>query len=714
MTMNSCSAVFRLRPRWGTWLATIACLAIFSPVPLTAQERVLSESLLPENTRAWVSVPDAAALREALEQSQFGKMTEDPEVKPFVDDLVRQFRAYLNEQNVQFGMTLSDLENVRSGEICLAGILRPSVAGAADAATDHALVLMVDVIDTEENARELLEKVAVEFNERGATSESLVVHSIEATKWSFRIPRGLREQQHTYQAIAGRWLLACDNERVFRQLVGQIAGVEGAAARRLAENDAFQQVAQQTLFDDEGYAAHVRWFIEPFGYMYLAQAIADARDGKKGPRNDYAKILQDEGFAAIKGIGGALSVNTGKHEAVHRTFIYAPHSEEAPFVRGAAMLDFTNDDDDALTPAAWVPENAASLLTLSWNLSNALEKVGHLIDSLTAAEGSWDRSLRQLENDVNGPRVDLRKVVSLLENRITIVAVAELPIDENSERMMFGIKIREDESYVADSVYRLVKNNADVTTHEGTRILVVNTEDQYDKRLGNIDDDFLSDEFDDEFGDPGIGGEATTEEEEEFKRPRPLFEKQVLAVKNGYLLMGNNVEQMISVIDQMDEEPGKALAEAEDYQRVRNALDELAGDAPPNFRHFGRMDLELRTNYEMMRTGRMAQSKTLLAQLLNRSMKDEDAAEDAVREQKFDGSKMPEDFEGKVARYLGPTGLVLHNLEEGWLITGCVLEKSGSDVTSVESEPSSPSVDPPSSADPPESDDGKDDAGSDE
>ncbi|MGI9517419.1 MAG: hypothetical protein ACR2NP_10250, partial [Pirellulaceae bacterium] len=98
----------------------------------------------------------------------------------------------------------------------------------------------------------------------------------------------------------------------------------------------------------------------------------------------------------------------------------------------------------------------------------------------------------------------------------------------------------------------------------------------------------------------------------------------------------------------------------------------------PSFRHFGRLDLTLRTNYEMLRTGHMPESKTLLAQILNRAYTPEDAEKDFVREQHVDGSRMPADYEEHIAKYLGPTGMVVHTLENGWLITGCVLKKPGS------------------------------------
>ncbi len=631
------------------------------------QDDINSEHLLPENTKAWVSVPDIELLRGALEKTQFGLMTQDPEVKPFVDDLVRQFRGFLDQQNIQFGIKLADIEAVKSGEVCLAGVLRPPVAGVEDATLDHAIVLLVDVLDSQAEAQALLARIADEMEVRGATSESMKIGEVEATKWTLAQPVGLRARQFAFQGIIGRWLMACDNEAVFRDIVAELTG-NANAPTHLADNPVFQEIEKQTQPGENNGPAHVRWFIEPLGYMKLAQSVADAKNGGKSLRNDYINILDEEGFSAIKGAGGSASFATGKHEVVHKTFIYAPHSEDAPLTRGAQILDFQNHEENTLAPPSWVPSESASYLTLTWNLRNALENIGYVADSLAGTPGSWLRTLEGFKNDPNGPQVDLRRVADLLENRLTVVSVTGVPIDDDSERIVFGIRILDEVDFVTESVFRFVKNKAVVVPHEGIDIMVIDTSEENNGTGLEIEGDpfDLDSEFSEEDDDEG------------FRKAKPLFEKRVIAIKDGILLIGNNVDQMKSILSEMADEPGKLLATAEDYQRIEAALVELAGDAAPSFRQFGRMDLSIRPNYEMMRTGRMGQSKTLLAQLINRAYDDENTDPDTIRKQEIDGSKMPEDFDGKVAKYFGPTGLVLHTTNEGWLITGCVLAKDDS------------------------------------
>ncbi len=646
-------------------------LLVCSPVHLQAQEDMPpSQAMLPPTTAAWVSVPNAEAMKQAIEETQFGAMMNDPAVRPFVEDLAKQLRGYLDEQNIRFGLKVEDLEEVHSGEICLAGVLKPVAEGAEAEASDHAIVLLVDVANSNDKTDVLLKRVGEKLRGEGATEESIEINGVEASKWSFKAPQGLGKRRYAFHAVTDGWLIACDSESTFRDVIARVKKVNEDAPN-LAETETFRAIAEGSKFQSEQYDTHIRWFIEPFGYVQLAQAIADThQSADESIRNDWAKKFQEEGFSAIKGLGGQVCIATGQHEAVHRSMIYAPPVLEGDdrYERAAALLDFRNPNSSQLNPPAWVPKDSAGFLTFTWDLQKALNRVGSIIDKTTGTDGSFERALESLATDHKGPRVDLRKLVTHLNNRITVSSITELPIDGESERIVLGIKITNDVEYVDESIFRLFRSDAEVTEHNGVRVLIVDTADEAVPEL-EID-------LDDEFGDPLAEEESDDEGDEEFQEPKPLFEKRVFAVKGGFLFLSNNVEQIHSVLDTITDVPGNELAQASDYVRINKALQSLAGGEAPSFRHFGRMDQSLRTNYEMVRTGQMASAKTLLAQLLNRAYEaDENYDEETPRKQQIDGSKLPEDYEGQVAKYFGPTGTVVHTIDNGWVITGCLLRK---------------------------------------
>jgi hypothetical protein len=102
-----------------------------------------------------------------------------------------------------------------------------------------------------------------------------------------------------------------------------------------------------------------------------------------------------------------------------------------------------------------------------------------------------------------------------------------------------------------------------------------------------------------------------------------------------------------------------------------------------SFRQFGRVDRALETNYEMLRSGKMGNSRTVMAKILNKAFQQEfeTEAEKKDREQKLDGSKLPKNYAESIAPYLGPTGWVMETEKDGWRVTGCLLKKkSVSDV----------------------------------
>ena len=486
---------------------------------VAAQESLPSEQLLPANTKAWISIPDSEALKAALEKTQFGQMMNDENVKPFVDDLTEQFRNWLNRKNIRFGMKVADIECVKSGEIAVAGVL-PRAAVGVDTPPQHAIVLLVDVAETKPQAEELLKKVAKELKSREATEESIKVGDITATKWSFKKPRGLREKQYAYHAIAGNWLLACDNEPVFRQMINRVTSTEARTAV-LATSPAFIKINEKCQFADKKFDTHIRWFVEPFGYVQLAQAIADSKNGRAELRNDNARIFHEEGFSAIQGVGGTVAIATDEHELVHRSFVFAPAQIEGPerFKRAAAMLDFKNPDKSDLSPPHWIPQDSASYLSFTWDLRKALDKVGYVVEATSGTEGSWERTLNSLRTDPSGPRVDVRELVSNLNNRVTVCTVTELPINESSERILIGIKIRHNEAMVADSVKRMVqpRKGAEMSVYNGREIMLVDTT--------KADEDLLDDleglgELDDFGADPLSENGDVAHEDEDLVEPK--------------------------------------------------------------------------------------------------------------------------------------------------------------------------------------------------
>jgi hypothetical protein len=80
-----------------------------------------------------------------------------------------------------------------------------------------------------------------------------------------------------------------------------------------------------------------RWFVDPFGYARSMRSLDPPDTKRRG--NDYVKILQEQGFDAIQGIGGFLNLAVGgSFEALYRTAVFAPPLPDVPRRGGVSPL----------------------------------------------------------------------------------------------------------------------------------------------------------------------------------------------------------------------------------------------------------------------------------------------------------------------------------------------------------------------------------------
>lgn len=621
-----------------------------------------SEQLLPPATKLWVSIPNSKKLSEQIESTQFGQLAKDESIKPFIESFRKQVKDYLNGQNVQLGMDVDDLNEVQTGEICIAGVLR-ELDGKQPADTAHGLVLLVDVSKTNAEAVKLLDKVNALMVERGAKLEDLTIQEVPYKKTTINNPKRFRPNQSSFQTIVNGWMLVSDNELIFRDILRRLATPNKIKkTETLSVQPAFVEVMNRTDLGEV--SPHVRWFVDPFGYLQLAQALEEQGRANRVAHDDLAGKLRNNGFDAFQGVGGNISIATDEHEVLHRTFIFAPNETKPQERHIFDLFDFSSDDKPALTPAKWVPADCSAYFVANWNMSRALDGFGVIYDGIFE-KGEFERMLSDFRVDPD-MQLDVRKLVGLMNNRVTIVSAVERPITETSERICIGIPITGEPKFVFDSLKRATRGQ--VISLGGIQVIKVDSSER----------DLENEEFT-EFDLPGEEFDVQDEEEEE--RQFELFKQRFFVVRDGHLLVANNKDFLRELLAQKQ----STLSQCPDYVQIKDALGKLTIDANVSFRQFGRIDQALETHYEMLRRGEMGKSQTVLARVVNqifaKKAAEKAAAEggkadpDEIREQKLDGSKLPADYAKSIAPYFGPTGWVMETEKGGWRITGCVLKK---------------------------------------
>ncbi|MDH3719786.1 MAG: hypothetical protein OES79_16820, partial [Planctomycetota bacterium] len=178
-----------------------------------------------------------------------------------------------------------------------------------------------------------------------------------------------------------------------------------------------------------------------------------------------------------------------------------------------------------------------------------------------------------------------------------------------------------------------------------------------------VDEEVEIPEFELEFGFDEIEVPEDEQAGEEKQLPNAAA-----TVAHGHLLIGSHLDFVVKVLE--DAENRNTLAGSVDYQIVQRALKDLGAESD-SARTFSRTDEEFRSTYELLRQGKMPESESIMGRLLNVIFDDGD--DETIREQQLDGSKLPE-FQ-VVRRYLGPAGIYVRSLEDGWMATGCFLSR---------------------------------------
>ncbi len=654
-------------------ILSIVVLFVFSPELTQAQQPPAtpqpprSENFLPADTRAWISIPSTKILNEHLAKGQFGQLSSAPALQPFIENAKQQIRAWLEDKKIGFDVRLDQFEKIDAGEVCIAGVL-PEVPGQESVAGSHGVVLMADVSKDLAAAGKLLGEIEAEQQRQGAVKLGVVqINGIDVGKWEYAKKRKWAKRKRiSLQAIVGDWMLISNNEKIFRSVLRRVIKLDPQENGNLANQQPFK-LAMAGCQLPNGSPNDVRWFIEPFGYVKLARAIEIENEPVKKMEDDWTAVLARNGMRAIRSVAGTVSVATADQEALFRIFVLAPkdqvRTEEEK--RMLSILDFSPAPGKSNAPPAWVPNGVSGSFTGQWNFSNALNGVGPIVDSFMREAGAFKGLLDTMKKDPDF-RVDISKLISQLDNQFTLVSAIKKPLEQDSEKLAVGIKLKpgltaDQQTEILDSIGRAVR---------GQEIMLGGIKAIEDDRTQDLDDlddlDDLSDSdlvFDDEDEDAKFGGGGGPANQ------FALFEKKYIAIAKDTLFVCNDKKYLKRLLTSKDKKP---LSKKSDLIRMQKMLASLSDPAKVSALRFGRIDKVLELNYAMLRKGELAKSKSLIGKLVNELVANK-VGEGGARV-KLDISKLPEDYK-EISKFLGTLGWVLEDEQSGWRLTGCVLKK---------------------------------------
>lgn len=639
-------ARFAVLPRWVA-LVAICVLPRLSPAAQPA------ETILPATTKLFISTPDVDETRRKFQATELGELSQDPLMAPFIEDLKKQINTKMVAAGNAMGITWNDMEGVYGGEAVIARI-QPDPKDK----NSFALVVLVDITGKVEEAKTLLKKIDAQQKLEGATRREVkIVDGLNGVEYVQKARPGSPRVEKDYYFIKDNFLIATDWYATAADMAKRIGSKDIAGSLASVEAFKYSMERNAEVAAKDNLKFHVRWFVEPFGYMEASRA-ANRREPKKGA--DLLKILQAQGFNAIQGIGGYVFLDTPNDEVLHRTYVYAPPVKRAPddkrkdkFNLAARMLEFPNTTDK-LTPQVWAKADLGTYLTFNMKMQDAFKYSRTLVDAIAGEPGVFDDMWASLKEDAHGPKIDIYKgLIDELKERATILSDVLQPVDERSERMLVALELR-DAKIVAETVSKFFKGDPTATRRvfEGIEIWEIQNE-----QTAADDGPMLSIE-----GTDFVATEVKKEDDEEKEKKLP---NMAVTVFDGHLVIGTHIDYVQEMIKNAKKIAAPNLKELEDFKRVTTRLVEL-GQGHDSFRYFAKTEESYRATYEMLRVNKLPQAETMFARLLNAML--DQTPDDGMRENVIDGSKLPA-YE-KITKYLGPTGLFVQSEDNGWWAVG--------------------------------------------
>jgi hypothetical protein len=643
----------------------ITCIAIFAVcffAPLTASLAVQpAERLLPATTKGFISTQDVERVRKSFNETQFGAMSHDPVMQPFIEDLKKQIRVKLEQAGRNIGLKWEDLEGVYGGEVA-AALIQPDPKDE----NSHAAAVIVDITGKKKEADVLLKKIAANQVVKKAKRTVLKQANVEITHYEQPLRAGAKEPERSYLCVAGDQLIVTDHLATTR---GILERLDGKSQDSLASVVAFTESLKHCAAAANGVAFHVRWFIEPLGYLKTSRA---ARGGRKKTRGtDLLKILETQGFTAVQGVGGYVYfatdagglVKADRPEILHRTYVYAPAVKRAPgnqskdkYDLAMRMLDFPNSTDaDALIPQSWALPDVATYLTCNWKMREAFDYSETLVDAIVDDKGAFKEMWAQKKTGAEGPGIDVyADVLDHLGTRATLLTDNTVPVHIKSERQLALLELKSPDR-TATIAKALDKN---FSSDERARRRVVAGQVIWDVEQSQ----------DDEPSTKSKGKSKSKTKVADQPKSESAPQRKAYCAYLGHLIVSTHADYIEQFITRGGKNP--ALGQENDYQRVRPVLTAL-GSSHDSFRFFTRTEQSYRANYDLFKQGKMPVAQTLLAGVLNELLGSGNST--TPRKPEFDGSKLPE-FDS-IKKYLGPGGLFAQSEDDGWWLVGCLLRK---------------------------------------
>lgn len=435
-----------LKPhRWPPVLAILLVMSLLQP----AVARPTAMELFPKETLAFARVAHFRELLEKLKDSSMGRMLQDPNLKPLVDDLYTSAEeVYADRAEEEVGLSLDELERIPQGEIAFGIVARSSARPT--------FALLVDMGEDTEAAHKLIERIQTEMIENGAHESTRTASDTELTI----LDTG--DNGHVVFFERENTLVACGDIGLAESMATFFTGqtpqpsqeeledenasrAEGFWMAPLSESERFIAV-MRTCRTPGDPPPQIIWYADPIGLF---------RQFNRGNLGAQIALgaLPSLGLNRLHAVGGSITYATDRYDEISHLHILLDNPREGVLT----MVNLTSGDS---TPERFVPSDwIDTYVTVHWNLPLTYDKLAILYDKFRQQEGGFAAAVQKNINEEVG--IDLRQdVIEQTDGRISAVFGFHQPASFNRRSILVAVHVKDVEA-VQETLEKIVQRSGE-------------------------------------------------------------------------------------------------------------------------------------------------------------------------------------------------------------------------------------------------------------
>ena len=407
-----------LRSIWTRLSAVTAVMlaAVVAPVGAASIEETLSK-----NTLLFARITNAKGLREAFEQTQFGRLIEDPALKPIRADVAKNLEKFSADVKSAAGVTLSELLTLPTGPMHIA------VIPGTNEKVPVGFYASLDAGDKASAFTDAMSKLIKFGTEKGSKVSTETFNEVSISVITSEIKDDDGKATTTTFALAktGTVFHLGTSVDVLKSVI------KGAGADNLASSDDYRKAV--TKFRP---GSQIQFFTNvPATIKVIDKAAAANVDNAAVDAQQIETIVNMLGLNGIKAAAGSITLNDTTFDVVSSTSLLLAKPVDG-------LLKVFKLKPSKMEPEAWVPANLVSYQSLGWDLDTAYTAINDIVNMFQP--GLLNVLEQQLVGPNGGDPLSFQKdLFGPLGNRITIISDLTKPIKADSQRTLVGVALED-------------------------------------------------------------------------------------------------------------------------------------------------------------------------------------------------------------------------------------------------------------------------------